>query len=488
MANPTAEMPMPGDQEQQDLLEVLEKHDSLYQLSLEMPKLAKSLEALPLPRHVDISSTLGAIAKDEDDDWKMATLLHSMDRSAIRAIIRGTVAFDTFKEEAKWLEIPGEAEGKVPGVYVIGLSRRDHHGQFLNILETEKLIRGLQNYIDGYRALDRHRCRVQLQVATQGNLTPQDKERISWVFKVDGFPGVVLPHGSIPEAKFVESDDDVMNIEALIKSLERRCDVTLDPTKEIRQRQSPIYVGCSTNLRVSTSDDSLKDLSGLNKPLALTVSILSALDLPVNLTVQVALRIWEPDQLPVAEQLVATLASSLVHQHGFNDTEAGGTAGSTVTASSLQAARELIMCHNQTMSDNVEKTIAEMEKRLEFIKTLESLMDSVPKLEAEIVAMTKELADQTSDLSWGHLNELMDEIEAEMEQRYSDAHKKAWDLRVLSKINDIYKREFGDLDPVGRDGQQDTGGNASEQDTGGNAREQDTSGNTSEQGEQHTDN
>lgn len=43
MANPTAEMPMPGDQEQQDLLDVLEKHDSLYQLSLEMPKLAKSL-------------------------------------------------------------------------------------------------------------------------------------------------------------------------------------------------------------------------------------------------------------------------------------------------------------------------------------------------------------------------------------------------------------------------------------------------------------
>lgn len=326
---------MPGGQEQQDLLDVLEKHDSLYQLSLEMPKLAKSLEALPLPRHFDISSTLGAIAGDEDNDWKMATLLHSMDRSAIRAIIRGTVAFDTFNEEAKWLEIPGEAEGNVPGVYVIGLSRRDHNGQFLNILETEKLIHGLQNYIDGYRALDRHRCRVQLQVATQGNLTPQDKERISWVFKVDGFPGDVSPHGPIPEAKFVESDDDVTNIEALIKSLERRCDVTLDPTKEIRQRQSPIYVGCSTNLRERASDDSLKDLSGLNKPLALTVNILSALDLPVNLTVQVALRIWESDQLPVAEQLVATLASSLVYQHGFNDTDAGGTAGSTVTASSL---------------------------------------------------------------------------------------------------------------------------------------------------------
>lgn len=131
------------------------------------------------------------------------------------------------------------------------------------------------------------------------------------------------------------------------------------------------------------------------------------------------------------------------------------------------------MCHNQTMSDNVEKTIAEMEKRIEFIKTLESLSDSVPKLEAEIVAMTNELADQTSDLSWGHLNELMDEIEAEMEQRYSDAHKKAWDLRVLTRINDIYKREFGDLDPIGQDGEQESG--------------QDTVGNASKQGEQERD-
>ncbi|KAH6999755.1 hypothetical protein EDB80DRAFT_584523 [Ilyonectria destructans] len=425
MISPTAEMLMPGGQEQQDLLDVLEKHNSL------------------------------------------------MDRSAIRAIIRGTVAFDTFKEEAKWLEIPGEAEGKVPGVYVIGLSRRDHDGQFLNILETEKLICGLQNYIDGYRALDRHRSRVQLQVATQGNLTPQDKERISWVFKADGFPGVVLPHGSIPEAKFVESDHDVTNIEALIKSFQRRCDVTLDPSKEIRQVQSPIYVGCSSNLRERTSDYSLKDPTGLNNPLALTVNILSALDLPVNLAVQVALRIWESDQLPFAEQLVATLASSLVYQHGFNDTEVGGTAGSTVTTSSLLAARELIMCHNQTMSENVKKTIAEMEKRLEFIKTLESLMDSVPKLEAEIVAMTNELADQTSDMSWGHLDELMDQIEAEMEQRYSDAHKKAWDLRLLSKINEIYERELGDLDPVGQDGEQESG--------------QDTVGNASKQGEQETD-
>ncbi|KAL6411360.1 uncharacterized protein AUP68_05064 [Ilyonectria robusta] len=356
-----------------------------------------------------------------------------------------------------------------------------------NILETEKLIRGLQNYIDGYRALDRHRCRVQLQVATQGNLTAQDKERISWVFKVDGFPGDVSLHGSIPEAKFVESDDDVTNIEALMKSFQRRCDVTLDPSKEIRQRQSPIYVGCSSDLRERTSDDSLKDLSGLNKPLALTVNILSALDLPVNLTVQVALRIWESDQLPVAEQLVATLASSLVYQHGFNDTEAGGTAGSTVTASSLQAARELILCHNETMSENIEKTIADMEKRLEIIKVLERSMDMAPNLEAEIVSMTDELADQTSDMRWGRLDELIDQIEAEMEQRYSDACKKAWGLEVLSKINDIYKREFGDLDPVGRDGQQDTGGNASGQDTGGNAREQDTRGNTSGPGEQHTD-
>lgn len=55
--------------------------------------------------------------------------------------------------------------------------------------------------------------------------------------------------------------------------------------------------------------------------------MLAANSTPVDLVPRVALRIWQNDQLSLAERLITNLAASLVCQTGFNATQAGTACG-----------------------------------------------------------------------------------------------------------------------------------------------------------------
>ncbi|KAH8734300.1 hypothetical protein BGZ61DRAFT_473044 [Ilyonectria robusta] len=317
MAVPTATMPMPGGKEQIRLLDAFEKSAALLELSLLLPELADSLEADPVMqnRNFSVSRTVNSIRGDEDNSSAMVKLLHSMDEGAIKAVVRGTVAHDSFLENAKWFKMPVKAEGKVPGVYVIGLSRDECQGKFLNIVEMEKLVAGIHKYIEGFKLLET----LPRPYSKSTPVLPRERELLEWVNKVDSTEDVAP--GSLPErARFIEKAGEVPSIEALASMFKGRCNRALDP----------IGLG----------------LVGLNKPLGLTVGVLAALDLPVSLTIQVALRVWRPDHLPLAEQLLATLAGSLVYQSGFNATEAGGTGSSTIkNVQSLVRSRAIVMAY-----------------------------------------------------------------------------------------------------------------------------------------------
>ncbi|CAM1510647.1 Fc.00g009820.m01.CDS01 [Cosmosporella sp. VM-42] len=328
--SPTAEKPMPGGNQQRQLWSALEDHDSIYELALELPKLAKDLQQnAVLKRHkFSVVQTVRAIQSDVVTGWNMVHMLHSMDRTALRAIVLSTVAHDTITGEAKWLPMPHASEGKVPGVYVVGLCRSNQQGKFLNIRETRASVDGIDKYVKGYRVLKAHHTRTQMGIGVP--LSASD----------------VAPTSNIPDgARFLEQDSELESIRALAFSFSRRCNTSLDPSEDIRQIQSPIYVGCSIDLKTRTSR--YANASNVNKPLSLTMSILTALNYPVKPIVQIALRIWEQDQLPLAEQLITTLACSLVYQHGFNATEAGGTGSSTVRGKdgirALNNARDLVL-------------------------------------------------------------------------------------------------------------------------------------------------
>ncbi|KAI5460032.1 hypothetical protein BGZ63DRAFT_389315 [Mariannaea sp. PMI_226] len=184
-----------------------------------------------------------------------------------------------------------------------------------------------------------------------------------------------------------------------------------------------------------------KRLIGLNKPLALTVNVLAALDLPVQLSIKVAIRTWETDQLPFAEQLVCTLAGSLVYQHGFNAIETGGTGPSTVKcAESLIATKELIMGHNEVMLSNLKQTVAETKAREEFLETLDELAKSAPELTEEVRQVTNKVKQIGDD--WEDMECLMSTIEQQWRQRLKESEEHAKDARLILKIWKTYKEAY----------------------------------------------
>lgn len=147
-------------------------------------------------------------------------------------------------------------------------------------------------------------------------------------------------------------------------------------------------------------------------------------------------------QLPLAEQLLTALACSLVWQHGFNATEAGGTGSSTVKSyRSLDITRDIIMAHTDTMKTNLEKTLDEMDRRVDFIETTHSLKAKLAELNVDcdraVNLMKQAIAAQT--LSWEDMQKLMKEMEEKMRQRLEEAEELRKQCVVIGKITRMMK-------------------------------------------------
>lgn len=448
MAAPTATMPMPGGQDQIRLLNAFEKRAALLELSLQLPELADSLEADPVmqSRNFSISRTTSAIRGDEDNSSAMVKLLHSMELGAIKAVVRGTVAHDSFLDDAKWFKMPVKAEGKVPGVYVIGLSRDQCQGKFLNILEMEKLVAGIHKYIEGFKLLET----LPHPSKRSAPVLPRERELLQWVNEVDSTDEVAPK--SFPEtARFIDKDSEVPSIEALASMFKGRCNRTLDPTGLVRQVQSPLYVGCSIDLLSRTSRYLRKGLVGVNKPLGLTVGVLAALDLPVSLSIHVALRVWRPDHLPLAEQLLATLGSSLAYQSGFNATEAGGTGSSTIkNREPLVQSRAIIMAYTDTMNANLDTTLAELGRRVDFVQKIHEADAHLSRLDTMMKATVASVEDMSNLRDWDEMKAFMAKTEADLEEQLKNSLKIKRQWKLLVEIRQMLLGQDPDADGTQR--------------------------------------
>ncbi|RSL79418.1 hypothetical protein CEP51_007391 [Fusarium floridanum] len=311
-----------------------------------------------------------------------------MDKTAIRAVVAGTVAYDTFRGEATWFEMPTQTEGKVPGVYV----------------ETEKLVDGLERYAKGARICMEHRS-----VTSIPPMTAEGELLVEWVRTVDSLVGSAVAPDALPTPRFVQRDSEFVGMERIIEVFKRRCNRVLGPSGKARQIQSPLYVGCSTDLR--------KALADVNEPLCLVVNTLEALNLPVDLSVQVAIRIWDADQLHIAEQLITTIAFSFVHQSGFNTTECGGSGPSMdeCDPAGLRQSLELLMAHSNTMEQNLRATLANLAQRRKFLDDLDRLTERFKALrKAAKEATPKE------EFFGGRTYEEVKQIMAEKKQKLKD--------------------------------------------------------------------
>lgn len=140
----------------------------------------------------------------------------------------------------------------------------------------------------------------------------------------------VYPHrpGSLP--RFVESRSFLDSMrEFLAATRARQVSLsTLDTTGSLWSVQTPIYVGCSQNVKSRITAYRPVQLQtafkSANNPYGLTMSLLHKQGLRPIPKIITIIRVWAGKQLPIAERLVTALAGSYVHQGGFNIQEGGG--------------------------------------------------------------------------------------------------------------------------------------------------------------------
>ncbi|KAF9765539.1 hypothetical protein IL306_002165 [Fusarium sp. DS 682] len=442
-----ADMPMPGGDAQKRLIEACKSNVSLYELYLKLPELADDLENdATMKKHgFSVIDTIKALRKG--NSWAMCELLHSIPHDVVKGIVRGTVAYDIENGNFPCYETPfknGFFKDQIPGVYVVSISRfrntpqgRDNFdGRFLNIKEMKLVIADINKYIDGYNVYVQYQKDVAAgRVTSTRDLSPTDAQALDHLKTVDGFAYV---GGSWNSPVYIQKPSHIQKHKALIQTLRRMCNS--DPTETVRMKQGPLYVGCSKDLGKRTQVYNQNNIKEINKPLGLTLSILRRLDLDVKVNVSVVLRTWKPDQLAMAEQLVTTLAGSLVFQHGFNAGESGGTGSRTVKSDeSLRINTEYIMSHKSFIRDNLKDTLDELEQRDNFLDTLDQTRGEARQLAKSLERCGAKLEALPKNIKW---NEKLDELKNVYARLREDLEKKEERLKLLDLLLDIQKMVF----------------------------------------------
>ncbi|EKJ69460.1 hypothetical protein FPSE_10360 [Fusarium pseudograminearum CS3096] len=434
----SAEMPMLWDEEHQRLIDSCVKSKSLYEMYLQLPVLAAALEDNQTLKdnNFSVAHTVNALNRA---DWSMLELLHSMDHDVVQSIVKNTFAYDMIQGNIRCFPMPRRASDVIPGVYVIGLSIDGQNGRFLNIKEMETVVEEMKEYVAGYKA------HIKYQSAPT-SLSRDEAHARRHINHVDGFAGGAMKKD---DPAFIKKEEEMPSIEALIKTFEKMCDRSIDSTGLIRMHQSPLYVGCSKHLFSRTSVYGHESVRHINKPLGLTISILRKLGHRVQLTIGNVVRVWKADQLPKAEQLVTTLAGSLVYQHGFNATEAGGTGYGTITdEEGLRTNTAYLISGVKIITSNLRDSLQEIGLRQRYIEDMNRIHVQIVKSKEWLHDCNKLLESLPPNFQWG---EQITELEA-----VADEHKriledlkearKFWNL-ILQIQNIVYEETGRGLPP-----------------------------------------
>ncbi|KAH7220589.1 hypothetical protein BKA60DRAFT_646452 [Fusarium oxysporum] len=259
----------------------------------------------------------------------------------VRSIVENTFAFDVTTNAIKPFQLPSaNLDSETPGVYVVGIRMKNQDGQFLNINELELLIHDMKLYIEGAKPS----TWSMLLTATWEHRDPNSGPC------------------------FIEKAEEVPRIKALINRFEGMCDRSLGPTGRLYISQSPLYVGCSKDLKKRMRAYARHSVKGINKPLGLTVCILRKHNRSPELVTGCVLRILKRQQLPMSEQLVYTIARSLVYEHGFNAVESGGTGPKSLpTDAGLKDNIKYIICGTQVLISTLKESLGEADLRQRFL-------------------------------------------------------------------------------------------------------------------------
>lgn len=355
LAHATPEMPVIPSEEHAEFLDNL----GFYPLAMdELRALAGRLVRMQALATGTISTTETANTLRNYKTNGVTTLFLAMSRAAITFMVYGTVSRDRATcSPGTWYAQPSEAEGEVAGIYVISL-RATGDSKFLTCNEMLQVGIGVRRYIRACEARSR----------PQRTHTAADKRLLMWLSEVDS---AYMPQPWYGDPRFISEDGDTSSLEQLVRLIDTRSRA-IGSDGNIRHIQSPLYVGCSVDLRRRISQYTSSTLSSINKPLALFMSVCMVSGFPVTPDVSIAIRTWQHKQPPVAEQLVAAIADSFLPK-GFNACDAGGKSDLMLSDAQIAAAEEVALRPGGIIHRNLEDVKQGQRERQEFMDTVDAL-------------------------------------------------------------------------------------------------------------------
>ncbi|KAH8170293.1 hypothetical protein LIA77_10837 [Sarocladium implicatum] len=361
------------------LLDVLEE-EGLYSMILEVPTLADDVEqAHQAGSHMkNPGRTIETLRSEHTQGFRLTFLLAAMPPKVLRGILRGTIIYDLD---------PSHPTAKTdtyapqnPGIYVAGVVIRGRKGEWLNQQETRELARNLERYARAWLCQNTNNL-VTVATARDDN---------NWQKKIDAIANTKKN----PNCVFIKSRNNYDHVLLLSKKLKARCNVGLDPTEKVFQRQCPFYTGCADDIQTRARQYEKKSWRNVNKLLGLVCVTLTAMKLNAEIAVYPVLPVWDKGDLRLAERLVSALGRTLVTMDGYNATPCGDNTGTFDDAVATMTRRTVFTMY-PWYEDHITAIAKAQRDRREFLEILEEM----DKLLCEERETNEEIEDQLAELA-----------------------------------------------------------------------------------------
>lgn len=376
-----------------DFTRCIDNTRSMFEISLMLQQAVD--EAKKVTGRTAMHKTL--LAFEGSGYQKMINLLHYLHPRTLKAIVRGTLAYEYMQDpEFRMHQYNGN---EVAGTYAVSMCIEHRKGRFLNGQELELLASFIEDYVSAATA-----CRDNGWHWDANDISHGIHE--TFVQQVDG--AYSLPTNGRP--KFAKTDAALEKLTELAAMFGRRINRALDPGGLEHQIQAPMMIGCTSEIITERTKDHAPHygvlklanlascLENTTNTWGLTLSIIkSCLHLEPEVVHMAALAIFDSEDLPLSEMLLTTVAQSLVWQTGFNIIQGGGEAD----REGRGFKDEKNVCYDRTfLSHNLQCTL----KRIQHIRNNMAISDILKSMDLDSLdVQVKEL--QQAELELGELVE-----------------------------------------------------------------------------------
>lgn len=423
----------------------IDDNRSMFEISLMLKEAVD--EAKLVSDQVSLNKTMGEFERERY--IKMVQLLHYVHPLMLKAIARGTLAYE-YEQHPAFQDQYWYNAKTVSGTYAVSVSIKGRDGKFLNQRELERMAKYIDEYGDAAEVFHE-------SGAWDSMRNVQHAEQKGFVNLVDAkLSDVGSEMGMSTAPKFAPEPGTVKKLRELAKMFRRRIDPTLpakDIVREDYQVQAPVMIGCTGEttwertehhvpkfLKNSPVTPTAGSLQSTTPTWALTLSILAVMKLEFKVVRVAALGIFDPKDLPRSEILLTTVAQSLVWQTGFNIIQGGGQPDTKMKNRGYTEEKDVCSKRDflRVNLGATNKRMEQLENNLEIRQILSDL--DLDSLEHGIYQLEGKLDECTAAVQENvKARKALEEQAQELDDYLKDLYREIRLWKNLKKIQDYFK-------------------------------------------------